>query len=333
VIGYFVRRILLVIPTLFGIIALNFLVVQLAPGGPVETMAEKLHQPGSAPAGTYRGAQGLDPAMVAQLNTEFGFNQPPLARFALMLRGYLTFNLGTSFFQNQPVSALIWQRLPVSLSLGLWSTLIVYLVSIPLGIAKAVHDGSRVDVASGVIIAAGAAIPGFLLAIFLIVMFGQGGAWPVFPLRGLVSPGGGVLDYAWHMVLPTLAMTAGGFASLTMLTKNSVLEEIRKAYVTTARAKGASELRVLLRHVLPNAMLLVVAGFPAALTAIIFTSALLVEIVFSLNGLGLLGYEAVLQRDYPVMFGTLYVYTLTGLMLRVLGDFLVMVIDPRIDFE
>jgi len=332
-IAYFTRRIALVIPTLFGIIALNFFIVQLAPGGPLETITEKLHQPGAAPAGTYRGAQGLDPEMIAQLDIQFGFNKPPLVRFALMLRGYLTFNLGTSFFQNEPVTTLIWQRLPVSLSLGLWSTLIVYLVSIPLGIAKAVRDGSRLDVASGVILAAGAAIPGFLLAILLIVMFGQGGTFPLFPLRGLVSPGGGMLDYAWHLVLPTIAMTAGGFASLTMLTKNSFLEEIHKAYVTTARAKGASELRVLLRHVLPNAMLLIVAGFPAALTAILFTSALLVEIVFSLNGLGLLGYNAVLTRDYPVIFGTLYIYTLTGLVLRILGDLLVTVIDPRIDFE
>ena len=258
----------------------------------------------------------------------------------MMLRGYLTFNLGTSFFQGQSVLSLVWQRLPVSISLGLWSTLIVYMVSIPLGIRKAIRDGSRFDLGSSLLILAGYAIPGFLLAIFLIVLFGSGGLAPVFPLRGLASPDaasyswpGRIADYAWHLVLPTIAMTIGGFASLTMLTKNSFLEEIRKLYVLTARAKGASEARVLYGHVFRNAMLLVIAGFPAAFISILFTSALLVEIVFSLNGLGLLGYNAVLQRDYPVMFGTLYIYTLTGLVMQVIGDFLYTLIDPRIDFD
>jgi microcin C transport system permease protein len=256
-----------------------------------------------------------------------------------MLRGYLTFNLGTSFFQGQTVLSLVWQRLPVSISLGLWSTLIVYLISIPLGIRKAVRDGSRFDVASSFAILVGYAIPGFLLAIFLIVLFGSGGMLPIFPLRGLATPDAGlswparIADYAWHLVLPTIAMTIGGFASLTMLTKNSFLEEIRKLYVLTARAKGASEARVLYGHVFRNAMLLVIAGFPAAFISILFTSALLVEIVFSLNGLGLLGYNAVLQRDYPVMFGTLYIYTLAGLAMQVIGDFVYTLIDPRIDFD
>ncbi len=346
-IKYLGKRLLLVIPTLFGIIAINFAVVQFAPGGPVETAITKIKhqtmQSGDiAPAQktAYRGAQGVDPAMVAQLRKEFGFDKPPLTRFFNMLRGYLTFNLGNSLFQGQSVLALVWQRLPVSLSLGFWSTLIVYMVSIPLGIRKAVLDGSRFDVSSSLVILIAYAIPGFLLAIFLVVLFGSGGQFPIFPLRGLASPDADsyswparIADYAWHLVLPTIAMTIGGFASLTMLTKNSFLEEIRKLYVLTARAKGASEARVLYGHVFRNAMLLVISGFPAAFISILFTSALLVEIVFSLNGLGLLGYNAVLQRDYPVMFGTLYIYTLAGLAMQIIGDFLYTVIDPRIDFE
>lgn len=344
---YLLKRILLIIPTLFGIIAINFAVVQFAPGGPIQTVIAKMKaqsqhvgEDGTPSHALYRGMQGLDPSMVAQLRQEFGFDKPPLTRFLLMLRGYLTFNLGNSFFLGQKVLALVWQRLPVSISLGAWSTLIVYLVSIPLGIGKAVRDGSRFDLASSFAILVGYAIPGFLLAIFMIVLFGSGGMLPVFPLRGLVSPDAQgwswpmrVADYAWHLVLPTIAMTIGGFASLTMLTKNSFLEEIRKLYVLTARAKGASEARVLYGHVFRNAMLLVIAGFPAAFISILFTSALLVEIVFSLNGLGLLGYDAVLQRDYPVMFGTLYIYTLAGLVMQVIGDFLYTLIDPRIDFD
>jgi microcin C transport system permease protein len=346
-IRYLAKRLLLVIPTLIGIIAINFAVVQFAPGGPIETVIAKVKhqhvQTGDvAPqaAGAYRGMQGLDPTMIAQLKKQFGFDKPAPERFLIMLRGYLTFNLGSSFFQGQSVLSLVWQRLPVSISLGLWSTLIVYLVSIPLGIRKAVQDGSRFDLATSLMILIGYAIPGFLLAIFLIVLFGSGGLAPLFPLRGLASPDAAtyswphaLLDYAWHLILPTLAMTIGGFASLTMLTKNSFLEEIGKLYVLTARAKGASEARVLYGHVFRNAMLLVIAGFPAAFISILFTSALLVEIVFSLNGLGLLGYNAVLQRDYPVMFGTLYIYTLTGLLMQVIGDFFYTIIDPRIDFD
>ena len=345
-IRYLGKRILLIIPTLFGIIAINFAVVQFAPGGPVETAMAKVKQQTlqtgdvAANKSVYRGAQGMDPVMESQLKKQFGFDKPPLTRFFIMLRGYLTFNLGQSFFQGQSVLALVWQRLPVSLSLGFLSILIVYMVSIPLGIRKAVLDGQRFDLASSLVILTGYAIPGFLLAIFLVVLFGSGGMFPLFPLRGLSSPDaatyswpGRILDYAWHLVLPTIAMTIGGFASLTMLTKNSFLEEIRKLYVLTARAKGASEAQVLYGHVFRNAMLLVIAGFPAAFISILFTSALLVEIVFSLNGLGLLGYHAVLQRDYPVMFGTLYIYTLTGLIMQIIGDFFYTVIDPRIDFE
>ncbi len=345
-IRYLGKRILLIIPTLFGIIAINFAAVQLAPGGPVETAIAKVKshtmQTGDVASTKtiYRGGQGIDADMKAQLEKQFGFDQPPLTRFFIMLRGYVTFDLGQSFFQGQSVLALVWQRLPVSLSLGLWSTLIIYLVSIPLGIRKAVLDGSGFDLTSSLVILTAYAIPGFLLAIFLVVLFGSGGQIPIFPLRGLSSPDAEnfawparIADYAWHLVLPTIAMTIGGFASLTMLTKNSFLEEIRKLYVMTARAKGASETRVLYGHVFRNAMLLVIAGFPAAFIAILFTSALLVEIVFSLNGLGLLGYQAVLQRDYPVMFGTLYIYTLTGLVMQIIGDFFYTIIDPRIDFE
>jgi len=346
-IRYLGKRLLLIVPTLFGIIAINFFVVQFAPGGPIDTVIAKVKSAHghdgevAAPTrGFYRGGEGLDPTMIAQLKKQFGFDKPPLTRFFIMLRGYLTFDLGQSFFQGQSVLSLVWQRLPVSLSLGLWSTLIVYLVSIPLGIRKAVLDGSRFDLTSSLVILIGYAVPGFLLAIFLVVLFGSGGLAPLFPLRGLASPDADsyswplrIADYAWHLILPTIAMTIGGFASLTMLTKNSFLEEIRKLYVLTARAKGASEARVLYGHIFRNAMLLVIAGFPAAFISILFTAALLVEIVFSLNGLGLLGYNAVLTRDYPVMFGTLYIYTLTGLVMQVIGDFLYTVIDPRIDFE
>lgn len=353
--SYLLRRLLLVFPTLFGIIAINFVVVQFAPGGPVEQiMAELKGQGGAAlgritgqggaeaalpTTGLYRGEQGLDRHMIADLRRMFGFDKPPLTRFLLMVRGYLTFNLGKSFFRDKPVTALILERLPVSVSLGLWSTLIIYLVSTPLGIAKAVRDGSRFDLASSVLVLIGYAVPGFLFAILLIVVFAGGSYLQWFPLRGLVSPGFSALpwperitDYAWHMVLPTVAMVVGGFASLTMLSKNSFLDEIRKQYVVTARAKGASEWRVLYGHVFRNAMLLIIAGFPAAFISILFTSALLVEIIFSLNGLGLLGFEAALERDYPVMFGTLYVYTLIGLITHIISDFTYTLVDPRIDF-
>ncbi len=348
--AYLLRRLLLIIPTLFGIIAINFVVVQFAPGGPVqqEISEMKAHagmvagesggaQPGG---GFYRGAQGVDPQMVAKLRKMFGFDKPPLTRFWIMLRGYLTLNLGRSFFLGQSVWHLILQRMPVSISLGLWSTLLIYLVSIPLGIAKATRDGTRFDLATTLMVLIGYAIPGFLFAIFLIVIFAGGTFVQWFPLRGLMSMGASswswparVLDYLWHMVLPTTAMVVGGFASLTMLTKNCFLEEIGKQYVLTARAKGASNARVLYGHVFRNAMLLIVAGFPAAFISILFTSALLIEIIFSLNGMGQLGYQAALQRDYPVMFGTLYVFSLIGLVMQIVGDILYTVVDPRIDFS
>ncbi len=350
--AYLLRRLLLVIPTLFGIIAINFAVIQFAPGGPVEQMIAELRGKGDlssrlgatasefGSAGGYRGARGLDPNMVADIRKLFGFDKPPLTRFVEMVRGYLRFDFGRSFFRDQSVLQLILQKLPVSISLGLWSTLLVYCISIPLGIAKAVRNGTRFDLASSAVVLVGYAIPSFLFAILLVVLFAGGSFFHWFPLRGLTSEGAAnwsiparIADYAWHTVLPTLAMVAGGFASLTMLTKNCFLEEISKQYTVTARAKGASERRVLYGHVFRNAMLLVVAGFPQAFIGILFTSALLVEIVFSLDGLGLLGFQSAIQRDYPVMFGTLYIFTLLGLLMQIVGDTLYTIVDPRIDFE
>jgi microcin C transport system permease protein len=353
--GYLIRRLLLVIPTLFGIIAINFAVIQFAPGGPVEQMIAELRGKGglssrlgsasseigsAGGSGSYRGASGLDPHIVAEIKAMFGFDKPPLTRFLDMVGGYLRFDFGRSFFRDQTVLQLMLQKMPVSISLGLWSTLLVYVVSIPLGIAKAVRDGSRFDLASSAVVLVGYAIPSFLFAILLVVLFAGGSFLHIFPLRGLTSDGAAswpwparVADYFWHMVLPTIAVVAGGFASLTMLTKNCFLEEIRKQYVLTARAKGAGEQRVLYGHVFRNAMLLIVAGFPAAFIGILFSSALLVEIIFSLDGLGLLGFESAIRRDYPVIFGTLYIFTLFSLVLQVVGDMLYTVVDPRIDFE
>ena len=354
--AYLVRRLLLVIPTLFGIITINFVVVQFAPGGPVEQMVAELRGQGGSvtgrmtgagaaeamPAndGSYRGGRGLDPHTLADIKQMFGFDKPAPERFLLMLRDYLRFDLGRSFFRDKTVIELIKQKMPVSISLGLWSTLLVYFVSIPLGIAKAVRDGSRFDVISSGAVLIGYAIPGFLFAILLVVLFAGGSFVQWFPLRGLHSTGteswsipARVGDYLWHMVLPTVALVVGGFAGLTVLTKNCFLEEIRKQYVVTARAKGAGEQRILYRHIFRNAMLLIVAGFPSAFIGILFSSALLVEIIFSLDGLGLLGFESAIQRDYPVMFGTLYVFTLLGLLMQIIGDMLYTVVDPRIDFE
>ena len=349
--AYILRRLLLVVPTLFGIIAINFAVIQFAPGGPVEQMVAELKGRGALStrlgasasdfaAGTYRGSSGLDPQILADIRALFGFNKPPLQRFTDMVRGYLSFDFGRSFFRDATVLQLIGQKLPVSVSLGLWSTLLIYLVSIPLGIAKAVRHGSRFDVATSAAILIGYAIPGFLFAILLVVLFAGGSFLRLFPLGGLLSDGAAswplparIGDYAWHMVLPTIAMVVGGFASLTMLTKNCFLEEIGKQYTVTARAKGASESRVLYGHVFRNAMLLIVAGFPQAFIGILFTSALLVEIIFSLDGMGLLGFQAAIQRDYPVMFGTLYIFTLAGLLLQIIGDLMYTLVDPRIDFD
>ncbi len=348
--SYLLRRLLLLVPTLFGIIAINFAIVQFAPGGPVEqAMAEARGRGAEATAritgatsdtGSYRGARGLDAKQIEALKREFGFDKPAPERFIGMVRGYLSFDFGRSFFRDSTVLGLIVQKLPVSLSLGLWSTLLVYLVSIPLGIRKAVRDGTTFDVATSAVVLVAYAVPAFLFAIMLVVLFAGGSYLQAFPLRGLTTQGAQdwswparVADYAWHVTLPTVALVAGGFAGLTILTKNCFLEEVRKQYVLTARAKGAGEGRVLYGHVFRNAMLLIVAGFPAAFIGILFSSALLVEIVFSLDGLGLLGFESALRRDYPVMFGTLYVFTLLGLVMQVVGDLLYTVVDPRIDFE
>lgn len=352
--AYILRRLLLIIPTLFAIITINFAVVQLAPGGPVEQAIAQLRGKGDVTArltgagsdvasgtrpGEYRGARGLDPALVARIKQQFGFDKPPLQRFKEMVGNYLRFDFGTSLFSGRPVLSLILQKMPVSISIGLWSTLLIYLVSIPLGIAKAVRNGTRFDVATSAAVLVGYAIPSFLFAILLVVLFAGGSYVQWFPLRGLTTSGSAhwpwpqrIADYAWHMVLPTIALVVGGFATLTQLTKNSFLEEVRKQYVLTARAKGAPEGRVLYGHVFRNAMLLVVAGFPAAFIGILFSSSLLIEIIFSLDGLGLLGFDAAIKRDYPVIFGTLYMFTLLGLVMQIVGDMMYTVVDPRIDF-
>ncbi|HEX4112420.1 MAG TPA: microcin C ABC transporter permease YejB [Stellaceae bacterium] len=354
--AYALRRILLMIPTLFAIIVVNFFIIQAAPGGPVDQMIAQLKGRGNvtgrvtngggefaaganATSAQSRASRGIDPALLARLNKLYGFDKPPLDRFWIMIKHYVTFDFGTSFYSDRSVIKLIADKLPVSMSLGLWTTLLVYLISIPLGIAKAVRDGSAFDVWTSAVVIVGYAIPGFLFAILLIVLFAGGSYFQWFPLRGLVSDNwaqfdlvGKIADYFWHIALPILALVIGGFASLTMLTKNSFLEEINKQYVVTARAKGLSERRVLYGHVFRNAMLLVIAGFPSAFIGILFTGALLVEVIFSLDGLGLLGFQAALGRDYPIMFGTLYIYTLVGLVMKLISDLTYMLVDPRIDF-
>ena len=363
--AYVARRLALIPLTLFGIMVINFAVAQLAPGGPVELMisrikgnaveatarlsggggesvapARRIGQGGGEDNGAYRGAQGLDPAFIKEIERQFGFDKPPGERFVAMMGHYLRFDFGKSFYRDVSVVDLIVEKLPVSISLGLWSTLIIYLVSVPLGIAKATRDGSRFDIATSWAVIVGYAVPGFLFAILLIVVFAGGRYLAWFPLRGLTSPDWASLgplarigDYLWHLVLPVTALVIAGFAGLTMLTKNCFLEEIGKQYVVTARAKGLSERRVLYGHVFRNAMLLVIAGFPSALVGILFTGALLVEIIFSLDGIGLLGYEAVVNRDYPVMFGTLYMFSLLGLVLNLVSDLTYHLVDPRIDFS
>ena len=353
--AYVIRRLLLIIPTLFGIMLINFAIVQFAPGGPVEQMVAQVRGTAvdatsrvaggagdSAQGGStrYRGAQGLDPKLVAEIEQLYGFDKPAHERFWLMLKQYVRFDFGRSFFRDRSVIELVLEKMPVSISLGLWTTLLIYLISIPLGIAKAVRDGSRFDIATSYVVVIGYAVPAFMFAILLIVVFAGGSYFNWFPLRGLTSDNwatlswwGKVTDYAWHLVLPVTAMTIGGFASLTMLTKNCFLDEINKQYVLTARAKGLSENRVLYGHVFRNAMLIVIAGFPSALVSMLFTGSLLIEVIFSLDGLGLLGYQATLDRDYPVVFGTLYVFSLIGLVLNLISDLTYQLVDPRIDFE
>ncbi|HKK28940.1 MAG TPA: microcin C ABC transporter permease YejB [Alphaproteobacteria bacterium] len=363
--SYIIRRLLLIVPTLFGIMLINFVIIQVAPGGPVEQAIANLTGEGAGaiqrvtqgggdfvPGGeggqgdagsrssAYRGAQGLDPDFIAELEKQYGFDKPLHERFFMMLGNYVVFDFGDSFFRDRSVVDLVLEKMPVSISLGLWTTLITYLVCIPLGIAKAVRDGSRFDVWTSGAVIVGNAIPSFGFAVLLLVVFAGGNYVDWFPLRGLVSPdfeqmslGEKIVDYFWHLTLPLAAMIIGSFATLTLLTKNSFLDQIAQQYVVTARAKGLTERQVLWGHVFRNSMLLVIAGFPAAFVGILFGSAVFIETIFSLDGLGLLGFEATLNRDYPVMFATLYFFSLLGLILNLAGDLMYVVIDPRIDFE
>ncbi|MSP33677.1 MAG: microcin C ABC transporter permease YejB [Rickettsiales bacterium] len=355
---YLAKRILLIFPTLFLIMLINFMIIQTAPGGPVEQFLSKLNHANRANSESasadaikqnisidtigdakYRGAEGVDPEIVKKIEQLYGFDKPLWQRFWLMMKKFLFFDFGDSFYQDKKVVDLVLEKLPVSISLGLWTTLLVYLISIPLGIRKAVSDGSKFDFWSSVVVSIGHAIPSFLFAILLIVLFAGGNFWNIFPLRGLVSEGFSqfswwhkILDYFWHLTLPIIAMVIGGFAALTFFCKNSFIEEINKQYVITAYAKGLTQKQVLYNHVFRNAMMIVIAGIPAAFIGILFTGSMLIEIIFSLNGVGLMGYEAAVSRDYPVMFGTLYCFTLIGLVVNIISDLTYKMVDPRISF-
>jgi microcin C transport system permease protein len=362
--GYIARRILLMFPTLLGILFVSFVVVQFAPGGPVERVLAQLSgadtggtsrisggggdmgprgQPGAAADvvnSKYRGAQGLDPDFIKKLEAQFGFDKPAPERFALMVWNFARFDFGKSYFRDVSVIQLIKEKLPVSMSLGIWIMLLTYLISIPLGIRKAVADGSKFDTWTSAVIIIGFAIPGFLFAILLIILFAGGSFLNIFPLRGLTSDGWSqfpwywkIIDYFWHITLPLISMALGAFATMTLLTKNSFLDEIRKQYVMTARAKGCTERQVLYGHIFRNAMLIVIAGFPSVFIHSFFSGSLLIETIFSLDGLGLLGFESVLNRDYPVVFGTLFIFSLLGLVVNLISDLAYMWVDPRIDFE
>ncbi|GJM03002.1 MAG: microcin C ABC transporter permease YejB [Rhodomicrobium sp.] len=365
--AYIIRRLLLIIPTLLGIMALTFVIIQFAPGGPVEQVIAQLTgtdvdastrvgggnqgdfggaNPSTQTGDTsqlnskYRGAQGLDPEFIKEIEKQFGFDKPPLERFFLMIWNYARFDFGDSYFQDRAVVDLILEKLPVSISLGLWVTLLSYGISIPLGIRKAISDGSKFDLWTSAIIIVGYAIPGFLLAVLLIVLFASDNFMNIFPLRGLVSENFEEMswfekigDYFWHLTLPLIAMSVSAFATTTFLTKNSFLDEIKKQYVTTARAKGLSEQRVLYGHVFRNAMLIIIAGFPAAILSVFFTGSILIETIFSLDGLGQLSFRAIFQRDYPIVFATLYIFSLMGLVVNLLSDLTYSIVDPRIDFE
>ena len=361
---YLFKRLLLIPVTLFGIMLINFLFIQLAPGGPIERViasiegfddaatarisgsgagdAERMAKASSktrTSSSKYRGAEGIDSQFIADLEKRFGFDKPLHTRFFIMMKNYLKFDFGNSFYRDTGVISLIFSKLPVSISLGFWSTLLIYLISIPLGIAKAVKDGSKFDITSSWFITIGYAVPSFLFAILLIVLFCGGSYFDWFPLKGLTSDDWEnfswyrkIIDYFWHITLPVTAMTIGGFAGLTMLTKNSFVEEINKQYVLTAKAKGLSEKRILYGHIFRNAMLIVIAGFPSLIVSMLFTGSVLIEIIFSLDGIGLLGFEAVMNRDYPIIFGTLYLFGLIGLLLNLACDITYHLIDPRIDF-
>ncbi|MGB5684447.1 MAG: microcin C ABC transporter permease YejB [Candidatus Electrothrix sp.] len=343
---YILKRFLLMIPTLFGVMFITFLITQFVPGGPVEKMMSQIEgrgaggESGGGRSGLYQGKQGLDQERIDQLKKLYGFDKPPMQRFFSMMGSYLVFDFGDSYYHQKGVAQLVISKLPVSMSLGIWTFLIVYSVCIPLGIRKAVVDGSRFDVITSTVILIGYAIPGFVLGILLIVLFGGGSFWNVFPLRGLISDNwadlsrtGKVLDYLWHMVLPIIASTVGSLAVMTMLTKNSFLEEIRKQYVMTARAKGLGDNQVLYQHVFRNAIIPIITGFPGSFITAFFTGSLLIETIFSLDGMGLLAYDSVLNRDYPVVLGTLYFFTLIGLIARLLSDLSYVWVDPRISFE
>lgn len=367
-IAYIIRRLLLIFPTLLGILALTFIIIQFAPGGPVEQVIAQLTgtdvdattrvgggqggdfgntNPGaqggadaSQAASKYRGAQGLDPEFIKEIEKQFGFDKPPLERFFLMVWNFLRFDFGESYFQDRAVIDLIIEKLPVSISLGLWVTILSYGISIPLGIRKAVQDGSRFDLWTSGVIIVGYAIPGFLLGVLLIVLFASDNFMNIFPLRGLVSDNfeelswwEKILDYFWHMTLPLIALSVSAFATTTFLTKNSFLDEIKKQYVITARAKGLSENSVLYGHVFRNAMLIIIAGFPAALLSVFFTGSILIETIFSLDGLGQLSFRAIFQRDYPIVFASLFIFSLLGLVVNLISDITYSIVDPRIDFE
>ncbi len=354
--AYILRRLLLMIPTIVGIMAISFLVVQFAPGGPVEQVIAQIQgqdsgdrlsggggdtlQRGGGEESRYRGAQGLDPEFIKKLEKQFGFDKPPLTRFLDMMWNYIRFDFGESFFRNTPVLDLIIDKMPVSISLGFWILIVSYLISIPLGIRKAVKDGSTFDVWTSGAIVIGYAVPSFLFGILLIVLFAGGSFFDWFPLRGLVSDNFSelpwwqkIVDYFWHLTLPLIAMSLSAFATTTLLTKNSFIDEIKKQYVTTARAKGLNERQVLYGHVFRNAMLIVIAGFPGAFISAFFTGSLLIENIFSLDGLGRLGYLSIVNRDYPIVFGTLYIFSLMGLFVSLISDLIYTWIDPRIDFE
>ena len=361
---YLLKRILLIFPTLFVVMLINFLIIQTAPGGPVEKFLSQINHnstikgevagigadvinpagftanSGSASGMKYQGASGVDPEIIAKIETLYGFDLPLNQRFWLMMKKYATFDFGESFYQDKKITTLIWEKLPVSMSLGIWTILLVYLVSIPLGIKKAVNDGSKFDIWTSTLVIFFHAIPSFLLAILLIVLLSGGNFLNIFPLRGLVSSNFDEMsalqkigDYFWHMVLPVISMVIGGFAALTFFCKNSFIEEINKQYVLSAYAKGLNQKQVLYRHVFRNAMMIVISGLPAALIGILFTSSMLIEVIFSLDGLGLLGYESVLSRDYPMMFASLYIFTLLGLVTNIISDITYKIVDPRINFD
>ena len=352
---YILKRILLILPTLFGIMVINFIIVQFAPGGPVEqalaqatgfgsfsstASVSSAESMGTAGDSGYTGDSGLDPEMIERIEKQFGFDKPAHERFFLMMSNYAVLDFGVSYFQDRAVTEIVGERIWVSVSLGLWALVLIYLISVPLGVAKATRDGERFDLWTSAAVFVAYAVPGYLVAIILIVFFAGGSYFDWFPMRGLTSEDTSgftfiesVVDYLHHLVLPLTALVLAGFATLTMLTKNSFLEELNKQFVLTARAKGMSQRRVLYGHVFRNAMLIVIAGFPAAFVGILFTGALLIEVIFSIEGIGLLSYEAIIKRDYPILFGTLFCFTLIGLLMQLIGDLIYTVVDPRIDFE